>query len=275
MIKTNFTNEYLLNLLIELYNKINIPLNATILSKEREENKNFPENRAFTRRFNSIENACKLANVPYQRKNFTTSKNKKNERVGLHFKNSLNEEFKIVQYNGANDVLIEFVKNPNFLIHNSWSNIIKGIVKNPYAKNIFNVACVGNTKTKINGIKKESYKVWYSMLQRCYKECYINKPTYKDCTVCDEWLCFENFEKWYNENYYEVDDEIMNLDKDILVKGNKIYSPETCCFVPKRINILFVNTTNKETIKNITYLYYNKIPNFIYEKIYENYIKEK
>ena len=85
--------------------------------------------------------------------------------------------------------------------------------------------------------------VWYSMIQRCYKECYDNKPTYLECSVCDEWLCYENFEKWFNENWYEVPDKTMCLDKDILIKGNKIYSPETCCFVPQEINKLF--TTHK------------------------------
>lgn len=64
--------------------------------------------------------------------------------------------------------------------------------------------------------------------------------TYKDCSVCDEWLCYANFEKWYDDNYYEVNNEEMNLDKDILVKENKIYSPNTCIFVPQRINALFI-----------------------------------
>lgn len=64
-------------------------------------------------------------------------------------------------------------------------------------------------------------------------------PTYTDCEVCDEWLNFQNFAKWYDENFYEVDGERMHLDKDILVKGNKIYSPETCIFVPQKINVLF------------------------------------
>jgi hypothetical protein len=65
-------------------------------------------------------------------------------------------------------------------------------------------------------------------------------PTYKDCSVCDEWLNFQNFAAWYDKNYYEVTGERMDLDKDILVKGNKIYSPDTCAFVPHSINGLFV-----------------------------------
>lgn len=64
-------------------------------------------------------------------------------------------------------------------------------------------------------------------------------PTYKGCTVCDEWHNFQVFAKWYDENYYLLDDQRTELDKDILIKGNKTYSPETCVFVPQRINGLF------------------------------------
>ena len=79
------------------------------------------------------------------------------------------------------------------------------------------------------------------MLTRCYDEKYQEKyPTYNGCTVCEEWLNFQNFAKWYDENSYEVNNEKMNLDKDILVKHNKIYSPDTCIFVPQAINKLFV-----------------------------------
>ena len=275
MIKTYFTEEFFLNLLKDLYKDKKEPINSSMIQEQHKNDKNFPEIKSFIRRFSSLENACSLANVPYIRK---TTKGKSNEktlksyRKNEIYKNTKGEEFTIVEYNNANDIKVSFNSNPNFLIHTSWSNIIKGVVKNPYEKTIFNVACIGNEISKTNGVKIESYKVWYAMLQRCYSECYKNKPTYIDCSVCEEWLCYENFKKWYDKNYYRVENEIMNLDKDILVKGNKIYSPETCCFVPKRLNVLFVNTTNKDTIKRITDLYNNKIPHFIYNKIYENFI---
>lgn len=275
MIKPYFTEEFFLNLLKDLYKDKKESINASMIQEQHKKDKNFPEIKSFIRRFNSLENACNLADVPYIRKTTKGTSNPKtlkSYRKNKTYKNKKGEEFTIVEYNNANDIKISFNSNPNFLIHTSWSNVMKGVVKNPYEKNIFNIACIGNEISKINGIKIESYKTWYAMLQRCYSECYKNKPTYIDCYVCDEWLCYENFKKWYDKNYYTVENEIMNLDKDILVKGNKVYSPKTCCFVPKRLNILFVNTTNKETIKRITDLYSNKIPNFIYNKIYENFI---
>ena len=79
------------------------------------------------------------------------------------------------------------------------------------------------------------------MLKRCYSgECQKKHPTYKDCYVCPEWLNYSNFKKWFNDNYYEIEGEQMDLDKDILVKGNKIYAPNTCVFVPQNINTLFI-----------------------------------
>ncbi len=92
-----------------------------------------------------------------------------------------------------------------------------------------------------------SYAVWYGMLQRCYSEkCQQKYPTYKNCTVCEEWLYYPNFKKWYEENYYEIDGQRMHLDKDILNKGNKVYSPENCVFVPQGVNKVFTkNDANR------------------------------
>lgn len=83
------------------------------------------------------------------------------------------------------------------------------------------------------------YLIWRSILDRALSNVYKNKfPTYKDCTVCKEWLTLSNFKNWFEslENGYK---DGYHLDKDILVKGNKVYSPETCCFVPCEINLLF------------------------------------
>ena len=80
---------------------------------------------------------------------------------------------------------------------------------------------------------------------RCYdKEYQEKRPTYISCKVDEDWHNFQNFAEWYEENYYEVGDERMHLDKDILVKHNKIYSPDTCIFVPITINSLFVKKQN-------------------------------
>jgi len=81
------------------------------------------------------------------------------------------------------------------------------------------------------------------MIQRCYDEkLHEVESTYSECEVCAEWLSFSTFYDWFKENYYELENERIQLDKDILIKNNKIYSPDTCCFVPHTINSLFTKS---------------------------------
>lgn len=91
------------------------------------------------------------------------------------------------------------------------------------------------TQPLVNGkqIRCPAYKAWDRILMRSYSEAYHGyQPTYRDVTVCEEWLIFSNFRKWFIENH--VDD--YNLDKDLLVVGNRIYSPDTCIYVPTWLN---------------------------------------
>lgn len=93
---------------------------------------------------------------------------------------------------------------------------------------------------------KRIYKIWKSVLQRCYNEAFKNScPTYRDISICKEWLHFQNFAEWCcKQKGFDSKDgngKSYQLDKDILVRGNKIYSPETCCFVPTEINCLFIS----------------------------------
>ena len=84
-----------------------------------------------------------------------------------------------------------------------------------------------------------AYRFWRGFITRCHKDSYITKhPTYSKCSFHNDWLLFSNFKQWFEspESGYK---EGYHLDKDILVKGNKIYSPDTCCFVPQEINKLF------------------------------------
>lgn len=86
----------------------------------------------------------------------------------------------------------------------------------------------------------ESYLKWHDMINRCYNaKFHERQPQYKGCTVCKEWLNYSNFKVWYDKNKIPV--MSFDLDKDILFKGNKVYSPETCCFVPHAINTLFLS----------------------------------
>lgn len=86
---------------------------------------------------------------------------------------------------------------------------------------------------------------WRGMLLRCYCEAYLKRSTsYRGCSVCDEWLLFSNFVKWFDKQLY-LPEENMTLDKDIISKGNKLYSPSTCCIVPAKINNLFTKSNKR------------------------------
>ena len=99
--------------------------------------------------------------------------------------------------------------------------------------------------------EKEIKTRYANMFYRCHSKAYQKShPWYEGCTMCAEWLDpehgLERFAEWCNENYYVIDGEgTIQLDKDILVKGNKIYSPDTCIFVPKRINCMFSGSSRK------------------------------
>ena len=101
-------------------------------------------------------------------------------------------------------------------------------------------------KTKENGKNTKAYNCWFNMFTRCYDNEHRTKShiRYIGCTVCDEWHNYQNFAKWFNENYYESTNENIEIDKDILIKGNKIYSPQTCCFVPESINRFFTKSNS-------------------------------
>lgn len=89
--------------------------------------------------------------------------------------------------------------------------------------------------------KSASYKAWIEMLRRCYDTTTTHKwDAYTEVTVCMEWHTYSNFKAWFEnpENGYR---EGYHLDKDILSKENKVYSPETCCLIPPALNLCFTH----------------------------------
>ena len=169
------------------------------------------------------------------------------DRLGEINHNKFGTKMKIIEYNNCSDITVEFQDEYKAKVKTNYFNFKNNTVRNPYDKETCGVGYIGVGEYK-GYIKKrctDAYQFWNGMITRCYDPYYINKyPTYKDCFVCEEWHNFQNFAKWYEENYYEINDESMCLDKDILIKRNKIYSPDTCVFVPNRINVLFTKRQN-------------------------------
>jgi len=170
---------------------------------------------------------------------FPTSKAK--ERIGMTKLNKKGEEMTIVSYKDALNIEVRF-KGQKELIKTKYQHFIDGNIKRYSIANVYGHGIIGLEHTcDTNGDVLDSYSCWKSMIQRCFSEKEkLRHPTYRDVTCCDEWIYYSNFKKFYDENYYEVDEHRIHLDKDILVKGNKIYSPQTCMFVPQNINTLFI-----------------------------------
>lgn len=120
------------------------------------------------------------------------------------------------------------------------SQIFRRSVKDPEAPVVHGVGCVGfgiyraTTKNGNNSNKTKAYMKWNAMMERCYSDkLHARNPCYKDCEVCEEWQNFQNFAEWYYEN---CPDQSMDLDKDLITPGNRIYSPEKCSFISSKQN---------------------------------------
>mgnify|MGYP001235079878 CR=1 FL=1 len=168
---------------------------------------------------------------------------KKLNRVGEKYMTNEGCNIEITEYQNAKNCTIRFedgyVKSS---VH--FSDIKNGRIKNPYHKSISNIGFIGEGIFTVNLLGKTTnyYSVWRNMIERCYNiEYNIKYPTYMGCLVVEEWHNFQNFAQWFYENYNPEIMEGWHLDKDILVKGNKLYSPETCCFVPHEINGIFTD----------------------------------
>lgn len=153
---------------------------------------------------------------------------------------------KIIEYNNCNSLIIEYQDEYKYTREIQYVQFRLGTAKNPYAKSILGIGYlgVGRYKAKENKKQTHAYNVWYKMLKRCY----INDgfdSSYNDVKVCDEWHNFQTFAKWFEDNNIDG----YGLDKDLIGNNARLYSPETCILLPKRINsflsagIYYNNTT--------------------------------
>ena len=117
------------------------------------------------------------------------------------------------------------------------------------------LGCNLELKTTYNGKKCNIYTQWKNMIERCYNEKFQQlRPTYEGCTVSDEFKDYSKWREWYDKYPYKQDD--WQLDKDLLAKGNKIYSSETCVFLPHIINSVLTKS-NKTRGKYLIGVYFD------------------
>jgi len=130
------------------------------------------------------------------------------------------------------------------------------------------------TNPEINGktITCPFYKRWSNMLERCFSDVFKERQrSYIGCSVCDEWLIFSVFKKWMQTQ----DWKLKQLDKDIIIPGNKIYSPEFCGFIDQSVNTLLNNCAasrgkypqgvswNKQSKKFVAMIAINSEPKYL------------
>ena len=164
-------------------------------------------------------------------------------RVGEKYVTNEGYEVEIISCSHNSNCTVKFLYNSYIKYSIDFANVKRGELKNPYHPSVYGIGFIGegSYKTIENYIMTAHYKKWIGVLKRAY----TNTKYYKDVTVCEEWHNFQNFAEWFEENYNPETMQGWQLDKDILIKGNKIYSPETCCFVPAEINSLFTRTNSK------------------------------
>lgn len=165
----------------------------------------------------------------------------KNKTVGQKFTTNEGYEIEIIDYITSTNCTIAF-NDGTVLKTKAYNDIKRGQIKNPNRIIKLGVGYIGIGNFSSTR-HLEAYKKWYNMLNRSYNDTKEFK-SYKDVTVCAEWHNFQNFAQWFYENYNPEYMQKWQLDKDILAKGNKTYSPKTCCFVPQEINSLFLKSNS-------------------------------
>ena len=149
-------------------------------------------------------------------------------------------KFKIISYKDSKNVHIKFI-GTGFETVARLDNIRNGKVKDRYLPSVYGVGIVG-TKYSISegGVHTKEYGLWKNMLRRCYSDTYKKKyPTYEGCKCSENFKSYEYFYEWCH-NQIGFGNEGFELDKDLLVKGNKVYSEDSCIFIPTEINTLLV-----------------------------------
>lgn len=168
---------------------------------------------------------------------------RKEEFLGTIYVTNKSGRCSIIDYKGYSEVTVAF-ENPYCIVKCQLGQLRRGQVKNPLIPSFYDKGYIGDGKYGKRDL--DAFNLWLHVLMRAYdKNFHVRNPTYSSTKICDEWLNFQNFAAWcYDQEFFGAKDSKGNkfqLDKDILVRGNKLYSPETCCFVPQEVNVLLVS----------------------------------
>lgn len=156
--------------------------------------------------------------------------------VGDVLESNNHGKYKVLAINGYSEVVVEFITTGTIKTVTKTAALNNGITDRLYPS-VHGVGCLGygRYKSRVNNSKSKTpeYRCWENMMSRCYYPQASRYEAYggKGVTVCEEWLNFQNFAEWFEDNYQEGFD----LDKDILGDGTE-YSPDVCRFIPQSLN---------------------------------------
>lgn len=187
--------------------------------------------------------------------------------IGEVFNSEKCGPFKIIEYVDANNITVRFT-NTGTTVTTQGTHIRKGKVKDVMVPSVEGVGFIGigpfspsyQCNDRDRAVSTPIYSLWSNMLCRCYNRKYqMHHLTYIGCEVAPRWHNFQNFcwdvkqldgyEQWSNYQM-GVSDAEYQLDKDKLVDGNKVYGPETCCFITATENYLLALTKHLSQIQN-------------------------
>lgn len=168
----------------------------------------------------------------------------------------------IIDYKGAKDVSVMF-EDFSFVVKTSMRSLKVGSVVNPMKPSVCGVGVLGCGEYSTSN--KREYALWGAMLSRV--ERFEDNPSYKDVEVHPLWCNFQLFAQWCNsqKNFNSKDDmgRYYQLDKDILVRESRLYSPETCCFVPQEINKLILDNKYRRGSNPVGVIYCKRDKKYI------------
>lgn len=143
----------------------------------------------------------------------------------------------VLAVDSTRKVYVKFL-NTGYEVCTTKQHLLQGNIKDRLAPSVYGVGVVGDYTTKQDGVHVPEYVIWRHMLQRCYDQRTQSlHPAYKGCSVSPNFQNYGYFKSWCNEQV-GYGNPNFQIDKDLLVKGNKIYSEATCAFVPCEINSL-------------------------------------
>lgn len=181
-----------------------------------------------------------------------TRRKKPNPEVGEEFTTNQGYTVSVLPYETTKEIQVIFKETQN-IVTTTLAGLRNGHVRNPFHRGIFgigfNTGDHYHTKPFRGSVKPtKEYRCWVDMLRRCYDPKFNGFRVYGGAgvTVDSQWHNFQEFAEWcqWQRGFHNTG---WSLDKDWLSRDSKIYSPETCCFVPKQINNL-VTTVCKDQV---------------------------